>query len=181
MTAADNPRATVYAGVSVDGFIARADHTVDFLDAGEPPEDDMGFGDFMASVDVLVMGRNTFDFVVASGHDWPYGETPVVVVTSRPLAVPEGVTTVEATDLDPVALREELSARGLHHVYVDGGLTVQSWLRAGLATDLILTQVPVLIGEGLPLFGAIPADIALEHVDTTVSAGGYVQTHWRFA
>lgn len=173
-------KTTVYVGTSVDGFIARADHTVDFLDAGGPVDGDMGFGQFFASVDALVMGRNTFDLVIASGFDWPYGDTPVIVVTSRPVDVPQQLRdVVETSDLAPPELCAELSHRGLDHVYVDGGLTVQAWLRAGLVDDLIVTRVPVLIGAGISLFGDLAADIALRHVDTTVYENGCVQTHWR--
>ncbi len=175
----ERSRASVYVGTSVDGFIARSDHSVDFLEAGGPVEGDMGFGEFMASVDALVMGRNTFDFVIASGFDWPYGETPVFVVTSRPFDVPEDLHAVlEATTLGPVDLRDELSQRGLHHLYIDGGMTVQSWLQAGLIDDLIVTRVPVLVGDGIPLFGDLDTDLALDHIDTTVFDNGCVRTHW---
>lgn len=179
------PSATVYVGVSVDGFIARVDGTVDFLDRAEPvdglPLDhDMGFGEFLASVDALVMGRNTYDFVIDGGYDWPYGDKPVIVVTSRPIDIPEAISsTVVSTALSPGEIRADLTARGLHHLYVDGGLTVQSWIREGLIDDFIIAEVPVLIGRGIPLFGELDDDILLSHVDTTVHENGLVHTHWR--
>lgn len=173
-------RASAYVGTSVDGFIARADGSVDFLEAGGPATDDMGFGDFMATVDVLVMGRNTFDFVIDSGFDWPYGDTRVVVATSRPLELEPGAPgRVEASGLPPTELAAELARRGHDHAYVDGGTTVQSWLRAGLVTDLVITHVPVLVGEGIRLFGALDGDVELAFVDSTVHPGGYVTLRWR--
>ena len=173
-------RTTVYVGTSVDGFIARLDGSVDFLEAGGPVDDDMGYGALMASIDVLVMGRNTFDFVVNAGVDWPYGDTTVMVVTSRPLELGGApAETVESTALGPAELAAELEARGHRHAYVDGGLTVQAWLRAGLVDELVVTRVPVLVGDGIPLFGPLDHDVALEHVDTTVFGAGYVQSRWR--
>ena len=173
-------RATIYVGTSVDGFIARADGGVDFLEAGGPVEDDMGFADFMAGIDVMVMGRNTFDFVIDSGFDWPYGDTPVMVVTSRPVDLdPEVAAHIETTSLGPEELAEELERRGHTHAYVDGGMTAQSWLRAGLITDLVVTQVPVLVGDGIRLFGELDHDLQLSFESSIVHPPGYVKVHWR--
>lgn len=173
----------MYVGTSVDGFIARRDDGLDFLDLAEPVDGDMGFGDFMASVDVLVMGRNTFDvlerFVTREGVDWPYGETPLVVLTSRDLDVPVQLAgKVEVSDLEPVALLEQLGRRGFEHAYIDGAAVIQSFLRAGLIDELIITKVPVLIGDGISLFGEIDADLMLDHAGTTVFENGCVQTRY---
>ena len=111
-------RTSVYVGVSVDGYIARLDGQVDFLDSAEPIDDDMGYREFMASIDILVMGRNTYDWVVTmiatnEDVDWPYGETPVMVLTHRALDVPPDlVDVVESTGLAPRELLAELRARG---------------------------------------------------------------------
>ena len=178
-------RTSVYVGTSVDGYIARPDGQVDFLDSAEPIDDDMGYADFMASIDVLVMGRNTYDWVVdmvtADGViDWPYGEIPVIVLTHRHLDVPSAlVDVVEPTGLTPAALLRELDSRGFEHVYVDGGRTVQGFLRAGLIDELIITRVPVLIGQGISLFGDLSTDVMLHHVDTVVFENGCVQTRQR--
>ena len=185
-------KTTVFCGVSVDGFIARPDGSVDFLDAFDPPlgadgePSDMGFTALMASVDALIMGRNTFDTVLrmmADGAvDWPYGETPVIVMTSRPLDVPAELNdVVEATDLPPKELLEVLSARFFEHVYVDGGQTVQSFLAAGLIDELSITTVPILIGEGLKLFGELPADLRLERVGGETFSNGMVQNNYEMA
>ena len=172
-------RVTVYVGQSADGFIARPDGTLDFLDRMDPVDHDMGFGEFMHSVDALVMGRNSFDFVMNSGHPWPYGDTPVIVVTSRPCEIPAALrATVETTSLDPAALRDHLADRGRSHLYVDGAMTARTWLHADLVTDLVLTSVPVLVGEGLRVFGPLEREPSLRHVDTTVFENGCVQTHW---
>ena len=178
-------RTSVYVGCSVDGFIARTDHRLDFLDSAEPVEGDMGFTDFMASIDVLVMGRTTFEVVIdlVTGDDglrWPYQDVPVVVMSTGNPAVPiELEGSVETTDKAPADLLDELSARGFRHVYLDGGRTIQSFLRDGLVDEITVTTIPILIGAGIPLFGALDGDIVLEHVDTVVFENGCLQTRYR--
>lgn len=178
-------QATVYCGVSVDGFIARPDGSVDFLDGFEPAlidgePTDMGFGALLESVDALIMGRNTFDMVIDSGFDWPYGETPVFVLTHRPLDIAAKLKElVEPVELEPAELLGVLSSRFVEHVYVDGGQTVQDFLREGLVDDIVVTTVPILIGEGIPLFGQLKADVRLELVETTTFSNGFVQHHYR--
>ena len=168
--------ASVFIGTSVDGFIARPNGALDFLPAGggEPH----GYDEFIASVDALVIGRNTFEIVLAF-PEWPYGKKRVVVLSSRPLdfsGVKGGV--VEQMSGPPVEIMAKLTARGINHIYVDGGITVQQFLRAGLIQRLIITRVPVLIGEGIPLFGTLPRDIKLLHVATQAYSSGLVKTEY---
>ena len=172
-------RATVYCGVSLDGFIARPAGEIDFLDGHGPIEDDLGFADFLATVDCMVMGRNTYDFVVGADVDWPYGDLPVFVMTSRTLGgpPPEGAS-VEALQLDPSATMERLAAGGFSHAYVDGGVTVQRFLAAGLIDELILTRLPVLIGDGIPIHARGGGDIGLRHLGTEVVGPGFVKSRY---
>jgi dihydrofolate reductase len=167
--------ASVFVGTSVDGFIARLDGTFDFLDAGgsEPH----GYEEFMATVDALVIGRNTYEVVLAFGG-WAYGNKPVFVLSTHPLAPAPAEAIVEHMSGDPAEIVAQLTARGIQHIYVDGGITIQRFLRAGLIQRLILTRVPVLIGSGIPLFGALPHDILLKHVATRQYTGGLVQSEY---
>jgi dihydrofolate reductase len=169
-------KASVFVGMSLDGFIARPSGAFDFLSQGGEGEPH-GFEEFLASVDALVMGRNTFE-VVAPFETWPYGTKPVIVLTNRKLAPTRSGVTVEPMSGEPAEIVQRLDARGLRHLYVDGGLTVQRFLRAGLITNITVTRVPVLIGEGIPLFGAVPHDILLRHVATNVFKGGAVQSEY---
>jgi dihydrofolate reductase len=169
--------ASVFIGTSVDGFIARVNGGLDFLPAGggEPH----GYVEFMASVDALVIGRKTFETVLAY-PEWPYGKKRVVVLSSKPLdfsGVRGGV--VEQMIGTPAEIVSKLAARGVKHIYVDGGITIQAFLRAGLIQRLIITRVPVLIGAGIPLFGALPSDIRLKHVATRHYPSGLVQTEYQ--
>jgi dihydrofolate reductase len=171
-------RASVFVGTSLDGFIARANGSFDFLPpgGGEPH----GYDEFMATVDALIIGRNTFETVLAL-PSWPYGEKLVFVLSTRPLAaVPLGAA-VERMSGAPAEIVSQLSGRGIEHAYVDGGITIQSFLRAGLIQRLIITRVPVLIGEGIPLFGLTHRDIPLKHIATRQYASGLVQSEYEVA
>jgi len=169
-------KASVFIGTSVDGFIARKNGALDFLPpgGGEPH----GYDEFMASVDALVIGRGTFETVLAF-PSWPYGDKRVVILSSGRLdlsAVRGGV--VEQMGGNPAEIVAKLAARGVQHIYVDGGITIQGFLRAGLIQRLVITRVPVLIGEGIPLFGALPRDIRLRHIRTQHYPSGLVQTEY---
>ncbi len=167
-------RVSVFVGTSVDGFIARANGDLDWLPAGGNPSYDA----FMATVDAVVMGRKTFEKVLTFGT-WPYGEKPVFVLSTRPLELPAlPGAVVEQVSGNPPEIVSQLAARGVRHLYVDGGITIQRFLRAGLIQRLIITRVPVLIGDGIPLFGALQRDIALRHIATRQYAGGLVQSEY---
>ena len=169
-------RASVFVGVSVDGFLARHDGSFDFLPPGGGEEH--GYEAFMASVDALVIGRGTFE-VVLGFETWPYGDKRVVVLSSRPLDLSKvrgGV--VEQMSGEPRDIVAKLDAQGVKHAYIDGGVTVQRFLRAGLIQRIVVTRVPVLIGTGIPLFGPVDADIKLRHVATRSYASGLVQSEY---
>ena len=168
--------ASVFVGASVDGFIARQNGDLDWLPTGggEPH----GYDEFIASVDAIVIGRKTFETVLTFGA-WPYGDKRVVVLSHHPVdfsAVRGGA--VEQMSEPPVAIAAKLAASGARHVYVDGGITIQGFLRAGLIDRLVITRVPVLIGDGIPLFGSLPHDIRLRHVVTRSYPSGLVQTEY---
>lgn len=167
---------SVFIGTSVDGFIARPNGDLDFLPpgGGEPH----GYDEFFASVDALVIGRKTFETVLAF-PDWPYGDKRVVVLSSRALDFsPIRGGRVEQMVGPPAEILSKLAATGVQHVYVDGGITIQHFLRAGLVQRLIITRVPVLIGDGIPLFGSLPHDVRLHHVSTHHYPSGLVKTEY---
>jgi len=167
--------ASVFIGTSLDGFIARTNGDLDFLPpgGGEPH----GYDEFMATVDALVIGRKTFEKVLTFDA-WPYGRKPVFVLSARPLAPAPAGAVVERMSGTPADIVSQLAARGIRHVYVDGGITIQRFLQDGLIQRLIITRVPVLIGDGIPLFGPLQRDIPLEHVATRQYASGLVQSEY---
>jgi dihydrofolate reductase len=168
--------ASVFIGISVDGFIARSNGDLDWLpeDGGEPH----GYDEFMASVDAIVIGRKTFEKVLTLGP-WPYGEKRVVVLSSRPVDLSAAVGgIVEQMAGPPAEIASQLAATDAHHLYVDGGITIQGFLSAGLIQRLVITRVPVLIGDGIPLFGTLPRDVRLRHVGTRHYPSGLVQSEY---
>ena len=171
-------QASVFVGTSLDGFIARMNGEINFLPpgGGEPH----GYQEFMATVDALVIGRKTFETVLTF-ETWPYGGKPVFVLSTGALAPAPLGAVVERMAGDPADIAVRLADRGIRHVYVDGGITIQRFLQAGLIQRLTITRVPVLIGTGIPLFGALQHDIVLTHVATRQYASGLVQSEYLVA
>ena len=176
---------SVFIATSLDGFISRTDGSIDWLNEASalvPKGEDSGYREFMSTVDALVMGRNTFEQVLSFGGVWPYGSTPVVVLSRQLKSLPDDVpATVSVTEETPEKLIQRLSAEGLKHLYIDGGLTIQSFLAAGLIDEIIITTVPILLGGGKPLFGPLPGDVKLELVSSQAFDFGFVQSKYRVA
>ncbi len=167
----------VFIATSLDGYIARPDGAIDWL----PTDDsagDHGYGAFMAGIDAVVMGRNTYEVVLGFGG-WHFTK-PVVVLSSRGVDVaPDLRDKVFPMAGTPEEIVARCAARGWRELYIDGGVTIQRFLAAGLIERLIITRIPVLIGQGLPLFGTVPQDIRVSHVRTDAFANGLVQSEYR--
>ncbi len=168
-------KASVFIATSIDGFIARPDGALDWLPDNCEPH---GYEEFMDSVDALVMGRNTFEIVLGFGA-WPYGNKPVIVLstTLQELKTPQDAV-CHLMSGTPQEIVNSLAQRGMNHLYIDGGVTIQGFLRAGMIQRLIITRIPVLLGSGIPLFGTMPQDIRLEHVATRSYPSGLVQSEY---
>jgi dihydrofolate reductase len=172
-------KASVFIATSLDGFIARDDGALDWLPVGggEPH----GYDEFMATVDALVIGRKTFETVLTF-DEWPYGRKPVIVLSTRPSElVAPGDAVCEFMAGTPHEIVSRLAERGMKHLYIDGGVTVQRFLEAGLIQRMIITRIPVLLGSGIPLFGSLSRDIRLEHVATRSYPSGLVQSEYAIA
>jgi dihydrofolate reductase len=169
--------ASVFCATSLDGFIARADGGIDWLPASSDVEPH-GFTEFFASVDAMVIGRGTLETVLGFGG-WGYGKKPVVVLSRSmsTLTVPKEAV-CELMAGDPHDIVRRLAERGYHHVYVDGGITIQGFLEADLIDRMIVTRVPILIGSGIPLFGALSHDVRWQHVRTNTYRPGLVQSEY---
>lgn len=169
-------KASAYIAASLDGFIARENGDIDWLPV--PGDEDYGYREFMDTVDVLVMGRNTFMKVMAF-PDWPYGNKPVIVLSHGPVNIPERIApSVKSLSCNPRELFRQLSEEGARHAYVDGGKTIQEFLDEGLIQQLIITRIPILIGSGIPLFGPLRRDIRLRLLEIRQFPDGLVQTRY---
>ncbi len=171
-------RMSVFIAVSLDGMIARTNGDIDWLTATSHliPGEDFGYGSFISTVDALLMGRRSFEKVLTFG-EWPYGDLPVYVLsntlTEIPNHLPEHVQRISGSMEQTI---QTLKSSGYQHVYVDGGKTVQSALRAGAIDHMIITRIPILIGEGISLFGSLDSDIHLKHVKTVTFKNGLIQS-----
>lgn len=172
-------KASVFIATSLDGFIARQDGALDWLpaDGGEPH----GYTEFISTVDAIVIGRKTFETVLTFDA-WPYGTKPVVALSTRPaeLRAPAGAV-FEAMAGTPHEIVARLTKRGMKHLYIDGGVTIQKFLQAGLIQHFTITRIPVLLGSGIPLFGPLSRDIRLQHIGTRSFPSGMVQSDYVIA
>lgn len=171
---------TVYIATSLDGYIADKNGGLEWLHSIPNPNNlDLGWADFLNGIDALVMGRNTFETVASFDCDWPY-PMPVFVLSNSMDAIPEAYR--DKAELISGSVPEVVTAlhqQGYTNLYIDGGQTVQSFLQADLIDELIITQIPILLGGGTPLFGPLEEALAFEHINTQLFLGQLVQNHYR--
>jgi dihydrofolate reductase len=167
----------VYIGTSLDGFIARKDGDIDWLIKFENQEVNDSYGEFISKIDVIVIGRGTFEKVLTF-PSWPY-EKKVFVLSTSIKQIPDilkGKATV--ISMKPGELLSYLSNEGFANIYVDGGKVIQNFLKEDYVDELIVTQVPVLIGSGIPLFGYLDNDLQFKHIRTNIYSNGLVKSHY---
>ena len=170
----------VFIAKSLDGYISKLDGGLDWLINRDTSGEDHGYNDFIKDKDGIVMGRKTFEKVLTF-EPWPYSE-PVVVMskTFSPEQVPEKLKDrVRILNKMPAQLLKDLETWGWRNVYIDGGLIIQSFLREKLISDMVITTVPILLGEGRKLFGSLNEEISLTHVRTKAFPSGLVQSTYK--
>ena len=169
---------SVFVAMSLDGFIARAEGELDWLEAANaivPDGEDCGYQAFMESIDVLIMGRKTYEQVLSFGK-WPYGNKSVIVLSRKKIEIPDNLAqTVSCSSESSKALYARLSDKGASRLYVDGGVTIQRFLTEGLINDITITVIPIILGSGKPLFSHIEKEISLKLVATKTFDFGFVQ------
>ena len=176
-----NLKISVFVATSVDGFIAREDGDVSWLEEFDSMGDgeDGGYANFFSQIDLLVMGRATFEKVLSFGA-WPYGEKPVWVASRTLNTLPEDfVGNVEIINATPAEILQSAPNKGFHHLYLDGGKLIQSFLKEGLVDELTITRVPILLGKGIPLFGPLEKELRLELIKVTNWQNGFVGEKYR--
>lgn len=167
-----------FLGMSLDGFIAGPNGELDWLDhIAAPKDNDMGYGALINSVDALVMGSSTFNVVANFDGPWPY-ELPVIVMSNTLTKLPEHAIGTELSSKSPTELVAALQDRSMSRLYIDGGAVVASFAEAGLLNELIVTQLPVVLGSGIPLMRGLLEPLWLTHASTEVFENGFVQTHY---
>jgi dihydrofolate reductase len=169
------PRFSVYIALSVDGYIARADGSLDWLSIVERPGEDYGYSSFFETVDVLVVGRSTYETALGFPA-WPYAGKRCIVLTHRPASPHHGE---EFFAGDPAALAEKLGREGARRVYVDGGQVIRQFLAARLVDDLTLSIIPIVLGAGSRLFTGVEPEQRLVLEDVQSFPAGLVQLRYR--
>jgi dihydrofolate reductase len=158
----------VYIAASLDGFIAKKDGGLDWLlNIPNPGNSDYGFSEFLKTIDAIVMGRNTYELVLTF-NEWPYNK-PVFILSNTLQSVPKNMTDkVEILKGNPDSIVKDLNSRKYFNLYIDGGKTIQGFLKYELITEIRITRVPILLGDGIPLFAALPKEQKFEHIKTEV-------------
>ena len=169
---------SVFIATSLDGFIARKNGDIDWLIAAGDSGEDNGYREFISSVDLLVMGRYTYEKALTF-DPWPYPDKKVIVLSRGQPRIPRGLADkVEVLDQSPRDILKTLTGYGAQHVYLDGGKTIQQFLRDGLVDEMTITLIPLLIGDGLPLFGLLEHDVKLRLIKSKSFKNGFVQSKY---
>lgn len=171
---------SVYIATSLDGYIADKNGGIEWLNSiAMPDNEDMGYGEFTNGIDALVMGRNTFETVLGFDVDWPY-KKPVFVLSNSINEIPEShrekAHLVKGTLTE---ILEQIHKKGYSRLYIDGGITIQRFLKEDLIDEIIITIIPVVLGGGSQLFSELPGELAFELVESRVYLNQLVQNHFR--
>jgi dihydrofolate reductase len=172
-------RNSVYIAASIDGFIADKNGGIEWLDSTPNPENsDLGYNKFNDRIDAIVMGRNTFETVCSFDIDWPY-KIPVFVLSNSLINILEEYQDkaylVKGSLLEVL---EQIHQKDCNRLYIDGGATIQSFLKEDLIDELIITTIPVVLGDGIPLFSTLINELNFELVSSEVYINQLVQTHY---
>ena len=171
-------KVSAFIATSLDGFIARKNGDIDWLNEFNKPDEseDYGYHAFVDTVDCMVMGRITLDKVIEF-KEWPYEDMRVIVLSNTLQEVP--IHLMDKIELYSGSLPKlllMLENEGCKRLYIDGGKTIQSFLIQNLITDITITKIPVLLGEGIPLFGWLEKDLKFKHIETKSYPSGLVQS-----
>lgn len=175
-----NKRNSVFIATSLDGYIADKDGGIDWLHSiPNPNQIDMGYNEFMSTIDALVMGRTTFETVCSFDMEWPYSQ-PVFVLSNSLKEIPtdyqDKVFLVKGS-LSNVL--EQIHGKGYHQLYIDGGMTIQNFLKEGLIDEMIITTIPILLGGGYPLFSDLDTPQNFELVHSKIYLSNVVQNYYK--
>ena len=169
----------VFIGKSIDGYIAGKNGELDWLNMiPNPEENGMGYPEFMSEIDAIVMGKTTFEMVINFDIDWPYKEQ-VFVLSHTLKEIPETLqkkVTLLKGDLKDIL--KTIHKKGFYDLYIDGGKTIQNFLKEDLIDELRISTLPIILGDGIPLFDVLPKSLKFNHIKTEVFLNEIVQSHY---
>eukprot|EP01029_Cantina_marsupialis_P022889 TRINITY_DN561_c1_g6_i1.p5 TRINITY_DN561_c1_g6~~TRINITY_DN561_c1_g6_i1.p5 ORF type:complete len:179 (+),score=9.91 TRINITY_DN561_c1_g6_i1:1653-2189(+) len=170
----------VFIAQSLDGFIADRNGGLDWLNmVPNPDQIDMGYHSFVERVDAIVMGRSTFEMVCSFDIEWPYTKPVFVMSNSLSELSQEYKGKAELVKGTITEILESIHGKGYHSLYIDGGVTVQSFLKEDVIDELIITTIPILLGGGSPLFKSLPKEMKFELVESEVMLDQIVQSRYK--
>ena len=170
----------VFIAKSLDGYISDKNGGLDWLHSIPNPENnDMGYTNFMKDIDAIIMGRSTFETVCNFDIDWPYQKTVFVLSRTLKTISEEYKGKAELIHGSLKTILKEINQKGFNRLYIDGGTTIQSFLKEDLIDELIITTIPVMLGGGSRLFSDLPQELKFEHIGTEVFLNQIVQSHYR--
>ncbi|MDP2634575.1 MULTISPECIES: dihydrofolate reductase family protein [unclassified Pseudoalteromonas] len=170
----------VFIATSLDGYIAGKNNELDWLEVDPAPESmDMGYQAHVDSIDALVMGKNTMELIAAMDIDWPY-DKPVFVLSRTLKALPKKLSgKVFLVNDDIKSIEQAINKQGYKNLYIDGGLTIQSFLNEDLIDEMVITTIPILLGGGLSLFGALASSLDFRCIEAKTFTNGVSQNHYK--
>jgi dihydrofolate reductase len=171
-------KTSVYIGTSLDGFIAKTDGNIDWLTQYANDDAIHAYEEFVTGIDAVVIGRGTFEKILTF-PSWPYEKKVFVLSTSLTQLPNKLQDKATLLSMKPKELLSYLSGMGFSSVYVDGGKVIQSFLKEDVIDDLIISKVPVLIGNGIPLFGFLSADLKFKHMRSETQSNGLVRSYYK--
>lgn len=173
-------RNLVFIGASLDGYIADRNGGLNWLTAiPNPEQSDMGYTKFMAQVDALVMGRKTFETVCGFEGDWPYAKPIFIVSRTLDTVAEEYRDKAELVKGSLVQILEKIHNKGYHRLYIDGGVTIQNFLKEDLIDEITITTIPIVLGGGSALFSILPKELEFTLVESKIFLNQLVQSHYR--
>jgi dihydrofolate reductase len=182
-------KCSVYIATSTDGYIATPDGGVDWLhtagnaDADMSENPDMGFTEFINSVDCMIMGRKCMEVISSfdiPAEQWPYGDIKIYALSNSLTEPAENLAgKVEMVAGDINTLVNKLSEQGLKHAYIDGGATITSFINLKLINEMTITKAPIILGDGIPLFGKLNHKVKLEDAESITFPNDFIQVKYR--
>ena len=168
----------VYIATSIDGYIAGPNGNLEWLNnIPNPDKSDYGYFDFIKKVDAILMGKNTFQQVLTFGK-WPYRK-PVFVLSNSLIEIPENlIGKAEIINGEITKVNKDLNKQGFKNLYIDGGKTIHSFLKEDLIDEMIITIVPILLGDGIPLFHKLDQQLKFKHNKTEIYNNNLVKSHY---
>jgi len=173
----ENRKVILYIAMSLDGFIADKNDDLDFLSLVESEGEDYGYHDFTNTVDTVIIGRKTYNKVLALGFDYPHTDKDVYIITRTPQS-PTGTFQFYSKPLTELII--QLKSKNGKHIYCDGGAEiVNELLNHNLIDELIISVIPILLGEGRKLFHSRRPEMKLQLISTKEFKSGLVQLHYQ--